>query len=349
VADLVVSRQSVAMSGVRIIDLDLLDGSQESLAREWLDVHLDANEAIWGPGVNPRTTLEQMRVAHRSPTTTRVALAALEADGVMVGSADVLMPVRENTDTAGVWLSVRPARWRQGIGTLLIDHVEALVMERGRTRMLEHSGAPVADGDPASGFAVARGYECVLTDLRQEVALPLPTEALDALTAQAGDPAYEILTAWDELPEEWLEGRARLARRMSTDAPSGVTLEEEDGDADRVREQWERHREMGHRCVESIARHGESGELVAYSDVVVEQGRPEVGVQSDTLVLREHRGHHLGLTVKLTNLRALQSELPGVTVIRTWNSDTNAPMLAVNVAMGFEVVGWTKEWAKQLA
>ena len=160
------------MKGTRIIPLDLFDTDREALAQEWLDVHLDANETVWGPGVNERTTLAQMRVAHRAPTLTRVPLAAVDDAGGVVGSADVILPVRESTDTAGVWLSVRPDRWRHGIGTQLLAHVEKLVMEHGRTRMLEHSGTPVAIGDPASAFAVANGYELVLTDLCQEVASP---------------------------------------------------------------------------------------------------------------------------------------------------------------------------------
>lgn len=175
--------------------------------------------------------------------------------------------------------------------------------------------------------------------------MPLAAGTLRKLAAQVGDPAYEILTVWDELPEDWLEGRAHLARRMSTDAPAGVDLEEEDWDAARVRERWQR---MGRRSVESVARHRGPGELVGYTDLHVEQGRPEIGVQSDTLVLREHRGRRLGLALKLANLRALEAELPAVTTIGTWNAESNAPMLAVNVAMGFAVVGWTKKWSKSL-
>ena len=43
----------------------------------------------------------------------------------------------------------------------------------------------------------------------------------------------------DRLPEEWLEDRALLARRMSTDAPMGdIDLDEQEWDADRVRQLW---------------------------------------------------------------------------------------------------------------
>jgi RimJ/RimL family protein N-acetyltransferase len=87
---------------------------------------------------------------------------------------------------------------------------------------------------------------------------------------------------------------------------------------------------------------------VGFTDLVVRPGAPDLAVQSDTLVVREHRGHGLGLAMKLANLAALQREKPNVDRVRTWNADTNTPMLAVNRRMGFEVVGWSREWLKEL-
>ena len=71
-------------------------------------------------------------------------------------------------------------------------------------------------------------------------------------------------------------------------------------------------------------------------------------VQTDTLVLREHRGHALGLALKVANLRALQREKPDVAAVRTWNADTNVHMIAINARLGFRPTGWSREWAKQL-
>jgi hypothetical protein len=83
--------------------------------------------------------------------------------------------------------------------------------------------------------------------------------------------------------------------------------------------------------------------------VWVTAGQPHLAIQGDTLVLREHRGHRLGLAVKLANVRALQDELPAVTTVRTWNAESNTHMLAVNQAMGFFVTGYTREWTKALS
>jgi hypothetical protein len=50
------------------------------------------------------------------------------------------------------------------------------------------------------------------------------------------------------------------------------------------------------------------------------------------------------LLLKVANLRYLQQHEPGVTRVDTWNADSNAPMLQVNVAMGFQPVRQWAEW-----
>ena len=75
---------------------------------------------------------------------------------------------------------------------------------------------------------------------------------------------------------------------------------------------------------------------------------PNVAYQSDTLVLKEHRGRRLGQLVKVANLRALLEQKPEVTRVATWNAETNAPMLRVNRAMGFRTVGSMTEWQRVL-
>jgi hypothetical protein len=50
------------------------------------------------------------------------------------------------------------------------------------------------------------------------------------------------------------------------------------------------------------------------------------------------------MLLKIANLRFLQQHEPAVTSIDTWNADSNAPMLRVNVAMGFQPVRSWGEW-----
>jgi GNAT superfamily N-acetyltransferase len=340
------------MSDVAIRAVDPLDPNQAEVFKGWVEVHNAAGRAIWGDAAQ-QTTPTDVRAAYRTSDQRQTAWAAVDAYGRLVGAVALIEPLRENLDTAGIWLSVHPDSWRRRIGSRLLAHVEDAARAAGRSRIHEHSGAPTQTGDAPTAFALASGYRQVLLDLRSELSLPLPTDRLADLAAlawEATDPAYVIETAWDELPETWLEDQALMARRMSTDAPMGdIDLDEQDWDGDRVRDQWTRGRAAGRRALDSVARHVESGRLVAYSDLVVMAGQPDLAIQSDTLVLKEHRGHRLGLAVKLANVRALQDELPAVSTVRTWNAESNTHMLAVNQAMGFFVTGYTREWTKALS
>jgi hypothetical protein len=43
---------------------------------------------------------------------------------------------------------------------------------------------------------------------------------------------------------------------------------------------------------------------------------------------------------------ALMQECPATTTVRTWNADDNAPMLAVNQALGYVHDAMLREWQK---
>ena len=330
---------------LQVKEIDLAVGDRASEA--WLEVHHASNRAVWGDAAQ-RTTIEEIvDVAGRRHEIRRTLVVTEDGSDVPVAAAQTIRRTRENVGTAGLWLSVHPDHQRRGIGSVLLGHCELALRADGCDRIHEHSGAPVEHGDAATGFAIANGYRQTLLDLRQDLALPVDEATLSALDPRPDPAAYVIETSVDGLPEAWLEDRALLARRMSTDAPSGdIDLDEEDWDAERVRQLWNTPSPIW--GIESVARHVPTGRLVAFTDIVVRPGQPDLAVQSDTLVLREHRGRALGIAVKLANLRGLQRERPAVTTVRTWNADSNTQMVAINERMGFVVTGWTREWAKDL-
>lgn len=326
--------------------------ASDPLSEEWIEVHNAASRAVWGDGAQVLTVEEVLDIAPRRAERRRAFALWSEgggADGAnaLVAVAQTIQHERDNTETAGLWLSVHPDHQRRGHGSHLLEHCEGVLREAGCTRLHDHSDSPDESGGAAARFALAHGYRLTQTHLCQDLALPLTTDVLDELDPGISPAAYVVETAVDRLPEEWLEDRALLARRMSTDAPMGdIDLDEQEWDADRVRQLWNTPSPIW--AVESVVRHVPSGRLVGFTDVVVRPGSPRLGVQTDTLVLREHRGHALGLAVKVANLRALQREKPEVTLVRTWNADTNVHMIAINERIGFRRTGWSREWAKRL-
>jgi hypothetical protein len=65
-------------------------------------------------------------------------------------------------------------------------------------------------------------------------------------------------------------------------------------------------------------------------------------------VLKDHRGHKLGMLLKVANLAHLEREYPGRSSVITWNAEENRFMLDVNEAVGFVPIGHEGAWKKLL-
>ena len=65
--------------------------------------------------------------------------------------------------------------------------------------------------------------------------------------------------------------------------------------------------------------------------------RPEVGGQGDTAVARQHRGHRLGLLLKIDMMHWLAEVQPQLKIIQTWNNADNTFMINVNEALGYRL------------
>jgi RimJ/RimL family protein N-acetyltransferase len=71
--------------------------------------------------------------------------------------------------------------------------------------------------------------------------------------------------------------------------------------------------------------------------VLTNQLRPDVGLQADTAVARHHRGHRLGLLLKIEMMRWLADVEPQLKIIETWNNVDNKFMIDVNEALGYRL------------
>jgi GNAT superfamily N-acetyltransferase len=249
---------------------------------------------------------------------------------------------RENAALGSAALGVPPPRRRQGIGTALLAHCRAQAQTAGRTELF--AMAPV--GSAGEAFARAAGATGGLIEVRRVLRTArLAPERLASLRAEAETRAagYSLLSWTGPTPDEQLDQVARLNDVMA-DAPREATIEAARWDRDRVRASEARMGAPGSRLYAMAARHDESGDLAALSQVIVEPDLPGVAFQAITAVDRPHRGHRLGLLVKAAMHQWLAAAEPGLREVSTWNSETNEHMIAINERLGFEVNGRFQSW-----
>ena len=148
---------------------------------------------------------------------------------------------------------------------------------------------------------------------------------------------------------EYVEDQCALFMCMSTDEPHGDDgHEEEVWNGERVRENDALRQARGARFLIAVALHVPSGHLVACTELLLAADAPEQAWQMLTVVQPAHRGHRLGLAVKVANVEALARLAPAVRVIVTGNAGVNAPMIAVNDMMGFRIASEGNFWQKHL-
>lgn len=187
--------------------------------------------------------------------------------------------------------------------------------------------------------------------MRRDIPLPVPPELAAGLQEQCAPYAvdYDVVTWVDAVPEALLDDLALLHQRMSTDAPMAeLDITEEDFDGARVRRHEQLALDMGRTLSCAGAVHRATGRLVAYTDMALPLDVAERAWQWNTIVLSEHRGHRLGMLVKLAALQQLSQLAPGVATITTWNAAENEAMIRVNDALGAVVNGHETVWQKKI-
>ena len=269
---------------------------------------------------------------------------AVEDDGRVVGVATLFLSLDDNTDKIWAELDVHPDHRRRGAGSALAALLERRAREVGRPQILvEVYLPPDAEGThPYERFAAAHGYAASSTDAVRILDLPVARDALDRLEARGRErwaDAYRLETYTDGLPDALVPGYCRVSNLLIVDAPTGdVDFEEETLTPERYRGYLDLERRQGRVRLTTVAVEVATGEVVAYTDLVLPAGAPTKTWQWGTLVDRAHRGHRLGMAVKVANLRELQRAHPERQTVATGNDATNSYMVGINEELGFRVV-----------
>lgn len=294
------------------------------------------------PGLVPSSLEEVLHQLRGEQRSARYAHFVAVDDGADVAYGTVRLPMHDNLLSATVSVAVLPSRRNQGIGKTVATEMLAFVRSAGRTSAVWTVGSPVSGESQGCAFSRALGASNVLSRLRRELDLTMVDESgLENLVTTRIDEHYrdyEIVTWVDRAPDHFVEGVAKLVGRMSTDTPRGdLWWEPEVWDVARWREKEDDafHSGRGRVVAGAVDR---AGDLVAFTDIGVWKREPDVAEQWNTIVESNHRGHRLGLAMKIANLRHLRREVPGALRLETVNANENARMIAINELLGFQIV-----------
>lgn len=322
--------------------IEAVDVHDAAAYRPWYDVYAaaerhgrEAYATVW--------QAEELRVALTEPSSRSRQLAHLgTVDGRPVVAGWIEFPLLDNLDRAKLSVHVAPEARRRGHGTTMLVHLEELARAHGRNVLggeatYSYASGPDGLGESGPEFARARGYDLALGDVQRRLALPVADDMLERLAVEAAPhhTAYTLRSWVGPVPDDLVHGWVALSSSLSTEAPvGGLDLEPEAADIGAHRESEQRAARQGRTKYNTVAL-CEDGEVVAYTDIATTIHEPGRAYQWGTLVRRDHRGHRLGLAVKVANLRLLQAERPDIDHVITYNAEVNGHMIGVNERLGF--------------
>jgi GNAT superfamily N-acetyltransferase len=258
-------------------------------------------------------------------------------DGPVRGVAELTLPPWDNTSLGLVEITVDPRARRRGIGRALYAAAVERIRSAGRTEVV----ADALRNSAGERFLGALGLAVEPADQQREQDVAaidwtdLDAVYGDALVRAAG---YEIREIPPVAPDELL-GELIAVISAINDAPVDPRhAEPERYPPERIRAYEEGCDALGRTGYRLVTVHAASGEFAGYTGMAVDTERPWYGYQYVTSVRSGHRGHRLGLLLKIAMLRLLREREPALRTVGTWNSAENAHMIAVNERLGYRLV-----------
>jgi hypothetical protein len=207
-------------------------------------------------------------------------------------------------------------------------------------------------GDGLEGnrlFAERHGYTLAMTEIERRLGLPVDPGLLDRLAAEAAPyhRDYEIRPVVGPVPDELRASYIEIDNLLVVEMPHGDLELEAGRNTVTDLDTYDRERaDAGRTSVSALALR--DGRVVAFADASVPSSEFNHVDQQGTLVHPAHRGHRLGMAVKCAQLRLLAETFPDRDYIQTSNAEVNAQMVAINIALGFEIHQAWGEFEKRL-
>ena len=330
------------------IEVRRIDPADKAEVRAWWTVTRDTYAER---PYNPVRPFELWLQNLREPSTDEScdAFGAFAGDE-LVGTSTIWLPRSDNTHMAYAELTVPPAFRRRGAGTLLLEHFEEFGRAAGRRTLLAEVSTSDGQDNDGTRFAAAHGY--AVANREETKAVDLATAvpvwaALDAeVAARLGD--YRIETWRGRAPEEYVEGLCGLVSQFIGLIPLGdMDIEPVVFTPERLRRDEQRAIDAGKDGFDAIGI-APDGTIVATSGLHLVTADPSRAFIGITMVLPEHRGHALGVGMKLATHRELMAAYPMCERVVTGNASSNTHMNAINERMGYVVLEQILEVQKKL-
>ncbi len=312
------------------------------------ELHLVFDEEVL-PG-DPPVPLAQRLLDWRHPLEVeRVSHWVMWKGPEIVATSGLHVDLVENLENAFGWVFVHPHHRASGYGraiaTAMVDAAEA----DGRTRF----AVGIPDGRSEEALARRAGMKSAYREKVSRLVFDeIDWELMESWMLRAAERAsdYELLFLRSPVEDKYLEVFCDLMFVMNT-APREDYIEEEETMTPEIwRDLEAKFGVEGERDILTyVARHKPTGEFAGYTTVAQKRLQPDLVDQWDTGVDPKHRNKGLGRWVKAAMALKLREMYPRVRRIDTENAGSNAPMLSINIEMGFKPILIQNVWQGDLA
>jgi GNAT superfamily N-acetyltransferase len=284
---------------------------------------------------------------------TNLVVRASDTPG-LVGMAAVGFDMSgQNGHMAQVELKIHAAHRRQGLGRQLLRFAAETAQARDRRLLLGFTASQIPAG---AAFAEACGASPGLVERHSQLDLAAVDHVmLHSWQERAAERAsgFELIFWDDGYPDELIEPFATLCDVMNSAPRGDLDVEDVQTTPAKLHSFVASLHGSGQQLWTLVARERATSQLVGFTELFLNPARPTIVGQGATCVRPEYRNLGLGRWLKAAMVKRLLRARPEARFIRTDNAETNAAMLAINVALGFQhfmdVTIWQVEVDKALA
>jgi mycothiol synthase len=269
-------------------------------------------------------------------------------DGTPIASGFCWSNAAGDAHTMECDVLVRREHRRTGLGSLLLSAIGEETANDGRT-LLTWSTFDAAPSGAA--FSRRRGGHPARVNRTSELVLAAvnwPMVREWAKATQARDRGYRIETIDGAFPPHLRADAATLHHIMQTAPRDDLDIGDVTLDTNDIVELDRALLETGRSRWTTFVRDTD-GVCVGGTEVTFEPYEPTTALQQNTGIEPAHRGLGLAKWIKAAMLERVRHDRPEVQRIRTGNAFSNAPMLAINDALGFTVISTRTEWQADVA